>query len=435
MVIRLNIDMSDFVDVFDALLSIRQVQDDEIDRCVSDIIMDVRLRGDIALRELTQKFDYFDLDVAGWRISDTEIADAEKSCDTDILRALDKATERITQWHLRQKPKDDFFTDDVGCSLGNYWHAVQTAGLYVPGGTASYPSSVLMSALPAKVAGVERIIMTVPTPHNIVNPLVLVAAQRAGVDEIYRIGGAQAIAALAYGTERIQSVDVIVGPGNAYVATAKKQVFGHVGIDMIAGPSEILIVADNQNNPAWIAADLLAQAEHDIKARSILICDDTHFADAVCEAVEQQLKTLPRSEIARVSWHHLGAIILVPHLMDDRVMTLIDQLASEHVELAIDHPENLACKIKNAGAIFLGRYTPEAIGDYIAGPSHVLPTSRTARYASGLSVLNFMKRTSLVGCDAMSLKKLGPYAIQLAQAEGLEAHARSISKRLQKNDG
>ena len=366
------------------------------------------------------------------RVSPEEIDRAEADCPHETLQALDVATKRIADFHARQKPQDERFTDAQGVELGHRWTAVSAAGIYVPGGLANYPSSVLMNALPAKVAGVDRLVMVVPMPEGKVNPLVLAAAKRAGVNEIYKVGGAQAVAALAYGTQTIEPVDVIVGPGNAYVAAAKKQVFGYVGIDMVAGPSEILVVADAENDPAWIAADLLSQAEHDSVAQSILMTDDVAFAEAVCNEVERQLSDLPREEIARQSWENFGAVVLVPDLTQDGP-ALIDRLAPEHLELAVKDPESLSDNIRNAGAIFLGRYTPEAIGDYIAGPNHVLPTARSSRYASGLSVLNFMKRTSLVSCSADSLKEIGMDAIRLAESEGLSAHARSVAIRLNKN--
>ncbi|RMF12407.1 MAG: histidinol dehydrogenase, partial [Alphaproteobacteria bacterium] len=362
------------------------------------------------------------------RIPQQEIAAARAQCAAETLDALAQAAERIAAFHQRQLPEDLNYRDDTGAELGHRWTAVGAAGLYVPGGKASYPSSVLMNAIPARVAGVERIVMVVPAPGGELNPLVLAAADIAGVTEIYRIGGAQAVAALAYGTETIRPVDKITGPGNAFVAEAKRQVFGVAGIDMIAGPSEILVVADARNQPDWIAADLLSQAEHDQSAQSVLITDDAAFADAVAEAVEEQLKTLPRAGIARASWTAHGAIIVVNDLAD--AVPLVDAIAPEHLELAIDDPDSLADRISNAGAMFLGRYTPEAMGDYVAGPNHVLPTSRSARFSSGLSVLDFMKRTSRVRLDPSSIAKIGPAAITLAEAEGLDAHARSVIVRL-----
>ena len=386
-------------------------------------------RGDAALIELTAKFDRQQLSPETLRICEPEIDAAFEACTQPTRNALELAATRIRAFHARQKPQDERFTDAAGVELGHRWTPVDAAGLYVPGGLANYPSSVLMNAIPAREAGVGRVVMVVPTPDGNVNPLVLVAARLAGVDEIYRVGGAQAIAALAYGTDTIAPVNVIVGPGNAYVAAAKKQVFGQVGIDMIAGPSEILVVADSQNDPAWMAADLLSQAEHDEVAQSILICEDHAYADAVEQAIEAALETLSRAEIARKSWQDFGAILVVDDLVA-QAPALINQLAPEHLELAVEDPEAMARDVRHAGAIFMGRYTPEAIGDYIAGPNHVLPTARASRYASGLSVLNFMKRSSLVKCDATSLSAIGPAAVQLAEEEGLSAHGRSISIRL-----
>ena len=432
MVLRLNKTDTDFDSAFARLLNMKREQNEDVNLAVSNIINDVRERGDVALCDYTQRFDRNDMTPDMLRVSADEIDRAEAKCEQETLQALDVASKRIADFHARQKPQDERFTDAQGVELGHRWTAVSAAGIYVPGGLASYPSSVLMNALPAKVAGVERLVMVVPMPDGKVNSLVLATAKRAGVDEIYKVGGAQAIAALAYGTETIQPVDVISGPGNAYVAAAKKQVFGHVGIDMVAGPSEILVVADSENDPAWIAADLLSQAEHDSVAQSILMTDDEVFAEAVCGEVERQLSELPREEIARQSWENFGAVVLVPDLTQDGP-ALIDRLAPEHLELAVKDPESLSENIRHAGAIFLGRYTPEAIGDYIAGPNHVLPTARAARYASGLSVLNFMKRSSLVSCSVDSLREIGMDAIRLAEAEGLSAHARSVAIRLNKN--
>ena len=432
MVLRLNKTDTDFDSDFARLLNMKREQDEDVNLAVSNIINDVRERGDAALCDYTQRFDRNDMTTDMLRVSADEIDSAEGKCEQETLQALDVASKRIADFHARQKPQDERFTDAQGVELGHRWTAVSSAGIYVPGGLASYPSSVLMNALPAKVAGVERLVMVVPMPDGKVNPLVLAAAKRAGVDEIYKVGGAQAIAALAFGTETIQPVDVIVGPGNAYVAAAKKQVFGRVGIDMVAGPSEILVVADSENDPAWIAADLLSQAEHDSVAQSILMTDDEVFAEIVCGEVERQLSELPREKIARQSWENFGAVVLVPDLTQDGP-ELIDRLAPEHLELAVKDPESLSENIRHAGAIFLGRYTPEAIGDYIAGPNHVLPTARAARYASGLSVLNFMKRSSLVSCSVDSLREIGMDAIRLAEAEGLSAHARSVAIRLNKN--
>lgn len=427
--LQTHIGDKDFADRFGALQNMKREQSVDVNAAVAAIIDDVRLRGDDALIALTAKYDRLTLSRETLRISDAEIASAEAACAEDTKAALQLAADRIADFHARQKPEDERFTDAQGVELGHRWTPVDAAGLYVPGGLANYPSSVLMNAIPARVAGVERVVMVVPTPDGALNPLVLVAAKLAGVDEIYRIGGAQAVAALAYGTSSIEPVNVIVGPGNAYVAAAKKQVFGQVGIDMIAGPSEILVVADSANDPAWIAADLLSQAEHDEVAQSILICDDSSFAASVSEAVETALAVMPRQQIARKSWENFGAIIVVDDLLE-QAGELINQLAPEHLELAVEDPDRLAAKVRHAGAIFLGRYTPEAIGDYVAGPNHVLPTARAARYASGLSVLNFMKRSSLVRCDAAALSEIGPAALRLAEEEGLHAHGRSIAIRL-----
>jgi len=383
------------------------------------------------LLDYTQRFDRLSLTAAELRIPQAELDAAVGACDAETIAALELAAERIADYHRRQKPEDLDYRDAAGVRLGHRWTAVEAAGLYVPGGTAAYPSSVLMNALPAKVAGVERLVMVVPTPDGVAVPLVLAAAKLAGVTEVYRVGGAQAVAALAFGTATIAKVDKIVGPGNAYVAAAKRQVFGTVGIDMIAGPSEILVVADAGNRPDFIAADLLSQAEHDTAAQSILITDDTGFADAVEAEVAKQLEALPRSAIAQESWQAHGAVITVAGL--DAAVALIDRIAPEHLELAVADPDALAMKVRNAGAIFLGRYTPEAIGDYLAGPNHVLPTARSARFSSGLSVLDFMKRSSLISCDAAALAAIGPAAVRLAEAEGLDAHAKSVALRLAAN--
>jgi histidinol dehydrogenase len=388
----------------------------------------VRSNGDRALIELSRKFDRIDLDQVGLRVSAAELDAATAACDKRALDALGLARDRIEAYHQRQKPKDDRFTDALGVELGHRWSAIEAVGLYVPGGTAAYPSSVLMNAVPAKVAGVPRVVMVVPAPDGKLSPLVLAAAKLAGVDEIYRVGGAQAVAALAYGTATIKPVSKIVGPGNAYVAAAKRVVFGTVGIDMIAGPSEVLILADKTGNPDWIAADLLAQAEHDTAAQSILITDEAALADAVEQAVTAQLTTLPRGAVAGASWRDFGAIILVRHL--DDAIPLVDALAPEHLEIETADPERLSAKIRNAGAIFLGAHTPEAIGDYVAGSNHVLPTARSARFSSGLGVLDFMKRTSILKCGPDQLAALGPSAIALGEAEGLDAHARSVAIRL-----
>jgi len=431
--VTLSSKQADFSAAFERVLNMKRAQEADVQMQVAGLIERVIAEGDQALCALTAQFDRLQLTPAQLRFSDEEITHAEGLCAPLDLAALDVAAARIRAFHERQKPQDDSYTDDAGVRLGHRWRPVDAAGLYVPGGTANYPSSVLMNAVPAKVAGVSRLVMTVPTPDGRVNPLVLAAARRAGVDEIYRIGGAQAIAAMAYGTASIAPVNVIVGPGNAYVAAAKRHVFGQVGIDMIAGPSEILVVADRDNDPAWIAADLLSQAEHDPVAQSILICDHPEFAEAVERAIATHLKTLARADIAAASWSTYGVIICVEDVMRE-APALVDALAPEHLELAVAEPEALAERIHHAGAIFLGRYTPEAIGDYVAGPNHVLPTSRAARYASGLSVLNFMKRTSLVGCSAEALAAIGPAAMTLADIEGLDAHGRSIRIRLNRGE-
>jgi histidinol dehydrogenase len=428
MPLRLDTSRAGFEADFAALLDAKREVEERVDEIVAAILADVRARGDAAVIEYTKRFDRLDLTPEKMRIAQAEIDGAETACAPERLAALRLAAERIEAYHRTQIPAPLDYRDAAGVRLGARWNALAAVGLYVPGGTAAYPSSVLMNAIPAKVAGVTRVAMAVPSPDGKLNPLVLAAAKLAGVHEVYRIGGAQAVGALAYGTQSIAAVDKIVGPGNAYVAAAKRRVFGTVGIDMIAGPSEILVVADKHNDPAWIAADLLSQAEHDAAAQSILITDDAAFADAVAASVETQLKTLPRGVIARESWEKNGAIVLVRRL--DEAVALVDRIAPEHLELAVEHPDALAAKIRNAGAIFLGRYTPEAVGDYVGGPNHVLPTSRSARFSSGLGVLDFMKRTSILGCDAASLAAIGPAAVTLAEAEGLEAHARSISIRL-----
>jgi histidinol dehydrogenase len=428
MPVFLDIGAADFEARFVALLGQKREVSDEVSATVRSIIADVRTRGDEALRDYTSKFDRLDLTDRSLRFSSAEIAAARKAADPGALAALEVAKERITAYHQKQKPQDQDFTDALGVRLGWRWQAVEAVGLYVPGGSASYPSSVLMNALPAKVAGVDRIAMVVPTPDGIVNPLVLAAAEIAGVDEIYRIGGAQAIAALAYGTESVPPVVKIVGPGNAYVAAAKREVFGQVGIDMIAGPSEVLVLADDSANPDWIAADLLAQAEHDASAQSILVTDSKALAKDVVAAVEGQLKTLPRRDIASASWRDYGAVILVDRL--ENAIPLANRLAAEHLEIMARDAQSLASQIRNAGAIFLGGHTPEAIGDYVGGSNHVLPTARSARYASGLGTLDYMKRTSILECGPDQLRALGPAAIALGRAEGLDAHARSVAIRL-----
>ncbi|MDY0240855.1 MAG: histidinol dehydrogenase [Rhodospirillaceae bacterium] len=426
MAIELSLTAPGFENAFKVLLDGKRETAADVGDAVAAIIAQVRAEGDSALIALTRRFDRHDADRLA--IGKDEIDAALAACEPQALSSLRAAAERIADFHARQKPQDLSYTDDRGVRLGYRWTAIGAAGLYVPGGTASYPSSVLMNAIPAKVAGVPRLVMAVPTPDGVLNPLVLAAARIAGVDEIYRVGGAQAVAALAYGTETIRPVDKIVGPGNAYVAAAKRQVFGAVGIDMIAGPSEILVVADGDNDPNWIAADLLSQAEHDTAAQSILITDDPAFARAVAAAVEAHLATLPRAAIARESWESHGALILVPELA--QAVELVDRIAPEHLELAVADPDALAARVRNAGAIFLGRYTPEAVGDYVGGPNHVLPTARSARFSSGLGVFDFMKRTSLLGCTAESLADIGPWAVTLAESEGLGAHARSVALRL-----
>jgi histidinol dehydrogenase len=422
----------DFEDRFAALLAEKREQAADVNDQVAAIVARVRAEGDAALYDLTLRFDGLDLHEAGLRVSESEIEAADAKVDKRTREALQVAHDRILAHHQRQLPTDDSYKDALGVELGTRWTPVGSAGLYVPGGTASYPSSVLMNALPAKVAGVPRIVMVVPAPRAKLNPLVLVAAKLAGISEIYRVGGAQAIAALAYGTESIAPVAKIVGPGNAYVAAAKRQVFGQVGIDMVAGPSEVVVIADCDNDPAWIAADLLAQAEHDEAAQAILITDDAAFARAVEQAVEAELAVLPRADTARASWRDFGAIVEVRSL--DEAPAIADRLAPEHLEIATRDPDALAGQVRDAGAIFIGRYTPEVIGDYVAGSNHVLPTARSARYASGLSVLDFMKRTSLLKCDANSLAALGPAAMTLAEAEGLDAHRRSVAIRLNPRD-
>ena len=417
-----------FAQSFDALLAEKREAAADVDSAVKAILDDVAARGDAAVIEYTRRFDRLDLTPATMRILPAEIAAAERQCAPETLAALKLAASRIESYHRRLIPQDLDYTDAQGVRLGARWRPLAVVGIYVPGGLAAYPSSVLMNAIPARVAGVERIVMVVPAPDGKLNPLVLAAANLAGVTEIYRVGGAQAVAALAYGTATIPAVDKIVGPGNAYVAAAKRHVFGTVGIDMIAGPSEILVVADRANDPAWIAADLLSQAEHDTAAQAILITDDGTFADGVTRAVEGHLKTLPRSAIAGESWARHGAMITVRNW--DEAPPLIDRLAPEHLELAIEDADAFAARIRNAGAIFIGRHTPEAVGDYVAGPNHVLPTTRSARFSSGLGVHDFLKRTSLVSCGPEGLRAVGPAALTLARAEGLDAHALSIAIRL-----
>jgi histidinol dehydrogenase len=423
--LRLDTSQADFAEAFTALVNARREADSDVSRDVAGIIARVRKDGDGAIADLTQKFDRHDLP---WAISLADCQAALDGLDAELRAALELAADRIRTYHDKQKPTDSDSVDSTGTRLGARWRGVDSAGVYVPGGRAAYPSSVLMNLIPAKVAGVERLVMVTPTPHGYANPLVLAAAALAGADEVWRIGGAQAVAALAYGTDTILPVDVITGPGNAWVAEAKRQVFGVVGIDMVAGPSEIVVVADGANNPDWIAADLLSQAEHDPTSQSILFTDDAAFADAVAAAVETQLSQLSTGETARTSWNNNGAIILVPTL--DAALPLVDRLAPEHLELAVEDPEPLFAKVRHAGSVFLGRHTPEAVGDYVGGPNHVLPTGRRARFSSGLSVLDFMKRTSFLGCTPDSIRVIGPAAVALANAEGLPAHAASVAERL-----
>jgi histidinol dehydrogenase len=427
--IRLDTNAAGFARDFDALVDARREADTDVSRDVATIIGSVREQGDAALHAFTAKFDRHDLNETGWRIERADCEAALAALDRDLRAALELARDRITAYHEKQRPADMETTDAAGIRTGARWTAVEAAGLYVPGGRAAYPSSLLMNAIPAKVAGVERLAMVTPTPDGEVNPLVLAAAALVGIDEIWRVGGAQAVAALAYGTGRIARVDVICGPGNAWVAEAKRQLYGVVGIDMVAGPSEIVVVADGRNNAEWIAADLLSQSEHDPTSQSILFTDDAGFADAVAEAVDAQIGTLSTAKVARAAWDANGAIVTVPSL--DEAMPLVNRLAPEHLELAVADPDALFAQVRHAGSVFLGRHTPEAVGDYLAGPNHVLPTGRRARFASGLSVLDFMKRTSFLSCDASGLAAIGPAAVRLAEAEGLPAHARSVALRLE----
>ncbi|MDB5738649.1 MAG: hisD [Sphingomonas bacterium] len=429
MPLRLDASHPAFERGFHALVEARRDADADVAGVVEAILIDVKLRGDAAVAEHTARLDGHDLETSGWRIDRAACRAALDGLAPDLREALELAAARIRAYHETQRPSDRDETDAAGVRMGARWRGVDAAGLYVPGGRAAYPSSVLMNAIPAKVAGVERIVMVTPTPGGHINPLVLAAAEIAGIDEIWRIGGAQAVAALAYGTDKIAAVDVIVGPGNAWVAEAKRQLYGRVGIDMVAGPSVIVVVADGDNDPEWIAADLLSQAEHDPTSQSILFTDDAGFADKVAEAVERQLGTLATEATARTSWQDNGAIVIVPTLAD--AIPLCDRLAPEHLELAVADPEPLFAKVRHAGSIFLGRHTPEAVGDYVGGPNHVLPTGRRARFASGLSVLDFMKRTSFLACDAASIRRIGPAAVALAAAEGLPAHGRSVALRLE----
>ncbi|MEY4500974.1 MAG: hypothetical protein RIS52_864 [Pseudomonadota bacterium] len=423
--LRLDARAAGFAKDFAALVAARREADADVSRSVVAILARVRAEGDAAVAALTQLYDGHALP---WQIDLATCRAALDTLDAPLRRALELAAERIRAYHDQQRPTDSDQIDSAGVRLGARWTAVDAAGVYVPGGRAAYPSSVLMNLIPAKVAGVGRLVMVTPTPGGEANPLVLAAAALAGADEVWRIGGAQAVAALAYGTQTIAPVDVITGPGNAWVAEAKRQVYGVVGIDMVAGPSEILVVADGANNPAWIAADLLSQAEHDPTSQSILITDDAQFANAVEAEVALQLTTLATQATARASWEANGAIILVSALAD--AVALVDRLAPEHLELAVENPEPLFQAVRHAGSIFLGRYTPEAVGDYVGGPNHVLPTGRRARFSSGLSVLDFMKRTSFLQCDAASIQAIGPAAVALATAEGLPAHAASVAERL-----
>lgn len=426
--IYLSTATADFASAFTALVNARREADADVARDVAAIITRVRDQGDVAVAALTQQFDGHDLAASGWQIDMADCRAAYDALEPELRGALDLAADRIATYHRLQRPTDSDTTDAAGVRLGARWSAVEAAGVYVPGGRAAYPSSVLMNAIPARVAGVDRLVMVTPTPNGEVNPLVLAAAHLAGVDAVWRIGGAQAVAALAYGTDRIAPVDVITGPGNAWVAEAKRQLFGVVGIDMVAGPSEIVVVADGANNPEWIAADLLSQSEHDPTSQSILFTDDATFADRVACAVDTQIDTLATAAVARAAWDAHGAIIVVRDWAE--AMPLVDRLAPEHLELAVDDPQALFDRVRHAGSVFLGRHTPEAVGDYVAGPNHVLPTGRRARFSSGLSVLDFMKRTSFLQLDEASLAVIGPAAVALAGAEGLPAHARSVALRL-----
>ena len=428
MPLRLVAGARGFAAAFAGLVASARDTMDRVDAVAAAIVEDVQRRGDVALFDYTRRFDGVEPGRQGLRIPARQIAAAWRAVPAGARKALEIAAERIEHFHRRQVPGDAAWTDGAGLRLGWRWTAVESVGIYVPGGRNAYPSSVLMNAIPARVAGVDRIAMVVPTPRGEIDPLVLAAAKLAGIDEIHRAGGAQAVAALAFGTRTVTPVDKIVGPGNAYVAAAKRLVFGRVGIDSIAGPSEVVVVADGANDPAWIAADLMAQAEHDPVAQSILITDDPGFAARVEAAVDALLAELPRREIASAAWRDHGAIVVVRRLRD--AAPLVDRLAPEHLQLAVAEPDLLAARIRHAGAIFLGRHSPEALGDYVAGPSHVLPTSRTARFASGLNVLDFMKRTTLIGADGDSLAGLAAPAIALAEAEGLGAHARSLAVRL-----
>lgn len=428
MPLRLDSGDADFPAAFTNLVDARREADEDVSRDVTAILKRVRAEGDAALADYTSRFDRHDLSASGWTVSPAECRAALDSISTELRDALELAAARITAYHEKQRPQDSDEIDAAGVRLGARWRPVDAAGLYVPGGRAAYPSSLLMNAIPAKVAGVSRIAMVTPTPNGDINPLVLAAASIAGIEEIWRVGGAQAVAALAYGTDTIKPVDVITGPGNAWVAEAKRQLYGVVGIDMVAGPSEIVVVADAKNDPAWIAADLLSQSEHDPTSQSILFTDDADFADAVARAVDQRLPLLSTQAVAATSWANNGAIILVRDF--EEAMPLVNRLAAEHLELAVDDPEALFKQVRHAGSVFLGRMTPEAVGDYVAGPNHVLPTGRRARFSSGLSVLDFMKRTSFLSLDEAAMAAIGPAAVALAEAEGLPAHAASVAFRL-----
>ncbi len=425
---RLNTTSPQFATELKAVLARRGEQSGSVAEPVRAILADVQKRGDEALCDYTERFDRLKLTPDQLRISEAEIRETADRVAPETKEALALAAKRIRAFHEAQLPKDLDYTDDAGLRLGMRWTALDAAGLYVPGGKAAYPSSVLMNALPAHVAGVRRLAMCVPTPDGVLNPLVMEAARLCGVTEIYRIGGAQAVGALAYGTPTIAPVDRIVGPGNAFVAEAKRQVFGHVGIDSIAGPSEVVVVADGQNDPRLVAIDLLAQAEHDEQAQSVLITQDEAFADRVIAAVEEELKTLPRAKIARKSWEDCGAVVIVRS--EDEAAEVVNEFAPEHLEVLLDDPRSFSLKVRHAGAIFMGRFCPEAVGDYVGGPNHVLPTSRTARFASGLSVYDFLKRTTSIETDMEGLKKVGPAGVILAREEGLDAHALSLSERL-----
>jgi histidinol dehydrogenase len=433
MPLRLESRAADFAAAFQALVDDRRDDEADVSGTVARVIADVRARGDAAVRDYTRQFDRIDLDALGWAVAPAEMDAAVAACAPDVLAALRLAADRIRAFHERQRPQDHDSVDGTGIRAGWRWSAIEAVGLYVPGGLASYPSSVLMNALPAMVAGVHRLVMVTPTPDGRLNPLVLAAARLCGIETVFRIGGAQAVAALAYGTATIPAVDKIVGPGNAYVAEAKRQVFGRVGIDMIAGPSEILVIADGANDPHHIAADLLSQAEHDARAQAILITDSHKLAEAVAAAVEDQLAQLPASSPARASWERYGTLITVGDLAE--APALADRLAAEHVELCVADPHALFAQLRHAGSVFLGRHTPEAIGDYLGGPNHVLPTGRRARFSSGLGVLDFMKRTTFLEVPPAGLAAVGPSAVALADAEGLPAHALSVAVRLGQADG